>query len=77
MLENILKLLNMDSWNFTGDETIRIAKGKYELPLTKEEKKKRLRDTIAYARYTFQKINKEYRESRFLKKIKRSLKDER
>lgn len=73
MFENILKILNSNDWNFVGDESIRIAKGKYELPLTKAEKRKRLRDTIEYAKYTIKNTREERTKKRFIKKIKDSI----
>lgn len=39
MLDNLLKVLKSNDWAFTNDQIIFIAKGKYELPITKKEKR--------------------------------------
>lgn len=41
MLENIFKVLGSNDWSWTDDEVIHIAKGKYELPLTRKERWKK------------------------------------
>lgn len=49
MLSNLLTVLGSNNWYWTNDELIHIAKGKYELPLTRKERmKKRKLNWIMY-----------------------------
>lgn len=73
MTDNLFRILKSNDWAWVDDELIHIAKGKYELPTTRKERRKKSRWGYRILYYKVKRIflsNKIDRDIRKMMKIK-------